>query len=153
MDFFTSVLSSLHTLPTCTCSPKSKVPAERPYSHFTGVIRKPSSRIALHARRVTMTSSPPPRLPQAGVALGFKLRGRGWPLKQPEIKQKIGVKMQTLRIITRSGVSQSSKRGGHKWLPKVARNPKFGVIFAKCAPMTPCPLLAQPLATGKRPKG
>ena len=29
--------------------------------------------------------------------------------------------------------------------PKAARNPKLGVILAKCAPMTPYPLLAQPL--------
>ena len=42
MDCFTSVLSSSHALPAYTCWPKSKVPAEGPFSHFTGVIRSPS---------------------------------------------------------------------------------------------------------------
>ena len=37
----------------------------------------------------------------------FKIRGRGWPLKQPEIK-KLGVKMQTLRVIT-SGINDPQK--------------------------------------------
>ena len=57
--------------------------------------------------------------------------------------------MQTLRVITCSGIPQSSKRRGHEWPPKAARNSKLGVIFAKCAPMTPCPLLVQPLITAQ----
>ena len=32
--------------------------------------------------------------------------------------------------------------------PKTARNPKLGVIFAKCAPMTPYSPLAQTLFMG-----
>ena len=38
MDCVTSVLSSSHALPAYTCSPKSKVPAEHPFSHFTGLL-------------------------------------------------------------------------------------------------------------------
>ena len=43
--------------------------------------------------------------------------------------KKLVVKMQTLRVITCSGIPQSSKRGGHELPPKAARNPKLGVIF------------------------
>ena len=43
MDCFTSVLSSSHALPAYMCLPKCKVPAERPFSHFTGVTRSSSS--------------------------------------------------------------------------------------------------------------
>ena len=59
--------------------------------------------------------------------------------------KKLGFKMQTLRAITCSGTPQSSKRRGHEWPPKASRNTKLGVIFAKCAPITPSPLLVQPL--------
>ena len=58
---------------------------------------------------------------------------------------KLGVKMQTLRVIMCPGIPQISKRGGHEWPQKAAKNPKLGVIFAKCALMTPCPPPAQTL--------
>ena len=38
MDCITSVLSSSNALPAYTWSPKSKVPVEHPFSHFTVVI-------------------------------------------------------------------------------------------------------------------
>ena len=41
--------------------------------------------------------------------------------------------------------SPKFKRRGSWMTPKAARNPKLGVIFAKCAPMTPWPPLALPL--------
>ena len=53
--------------------------------------------------------------------------------------------MQMLRVITCSGISHSSKWGGHEWPLKAAKNRKLGVIFAECGPMNPCPPLAQPL--------
>ena len=59
-------------------------------------------------------------------------------------RQKLRVKMQTLRVITCSGIPQSSKRGVMND-PKATRNPKLGVIFPKCALMTQCPPLAKPL--------
>ena len=34
--------------------------------------------------------------------------------------------------------------------PKATRNQKLGVIFAKCAPMIPCPPLAQPLVISSK---
>ena len=42
------------------------------------------------------------------------------------------------------GISQSSKRGVMND-PKSCQKSKLEVIFAKCAPMIPCPPLAQPL--------
>ena len=77
----------------------------------------------------------------------FLVHWLGWPLKQPEIKNW-GSKCKLWPIITCSRIPQSSKRRSHEWPPKAARNPKLGIIFAKCAPMTPCPLLVQPLGLG-----
>ena len=68
----------------------------------------------------------------SGVVLGFKIRGCGWPLKQPE--RKFGVKCRLWGFIIYPGIPLSSKRGCHKWPPKAVRNPKLGVIFEKCAP-------------------
>ena len=51
--------------------------------------------------------------------------------------------MQTLRVTACSGIPQSSKRGGHEWPPKAARNPKLGAMFLHNA--HPCLPLAQPL--------
>ena len=68
-------------------------------------------------------------------------------LKQPEVK--IGGQNANFEGHYLLRNSQSSKRGGHEWPPKAASNPKLGVIFAKCAPMTPCPLLVQPLADAR----
>ena len=58
--------------------------------------------------------------------------------------KKLVVKMQTLRVITCSGIPQSSKRGGHELPQKAARNQNLGGHFAKCAPMTPCSTPGQP---------
>ena len=64
----------------------------------------------------------------------FKIRGRGWPLKQPEIK--IGSQNANLEGHYLLRNSPKLKKRGHEWPPKAAKNPKLGVIFAKCAPMT-----------------
>ena len=41
--------------------------------------------------------------------------------------------------------SPKLKKRGHVWPQKAVRNPKLGVIIAKCTLMTLCPPLAQPL--------
>ena len=48
----------------------------------------------------------------AGVALGFKIRG--WMTSEAAREKKMGVKMQTLRVTTCSGISTNSKQGGHE---------------------------------------
>ena len=59
--------------------------------------------------------------------------------------RNLGVKMQTMRVIMYPGIPQSSKNGVMND-PKSCQKSKLEVIFAQCAPMTPCPPLAQPLA-------
>ena len=87
---------------------------------------------------------------QAGIALGFKIRGCGWPQKQPYIYKKylkIGVKMQTLRVITCSRIPQSSKRGSHeKKVPKSHQKSKIEGHFCRMCTYDPMSPLAQPLA-------
>ena len=61
-----------------------------------------------------------------GVALGFKIRGHGYDPWNSQRKKKLGV----------NELPEVQKEGS--WMtPKAARNPKLGVICAKCAPMTP----------------
>ena len=57
-------------------------------------------------------------------------------------KMRGGGKMQNLRAITCSGVSQNAKRGVMND-PKPITNQKIGGHFAKCALMTTCPPLMQ----------
>ena len=87
-----------------------------------------------------LLSLPPPPL---RVALGLEIRSRGWPLKQPEIKKMDqNANFEGHHLLRNS--PKLKKRGS--WMtPKAVRNPTLGVIFTKCVPMTPCPLLVQPL--------
>ena len=70
----------------------------------------------------------------------------------PEAARDKKIGGQNAKLWGSSGIPQSSKRGGHEWPPKAARNPKLGVIFAKCTPMTPCFFLVQPLVGGQHLK-
>ena len=49
--------------------------------------------------------------PIAGVALGFKIRGHGMTPETARNLKKMGVKMQTLRVIMCPGIPLSSKKG------------------------------------------
>ena len=70
---------------------------------------------------------------EPGVALDCKIRGRRWPLKQPEINKNWWVKMKTLRVITCSGIPQSSKRG----VMNDPKSSKIGGHFCKMCTYDP----------------
>ena len=81
---------------------------------------------------------------QARGCTRFKNQGSWMTPEAARDTKKIGGQNTDFEGHSCSGIPKI--QNGVLWMtPKAARNPKLGVILAKCAPMTPCPPLAQPL--------
>ena len=83
-----------------------------------------------------------------GVALGFKIRGHGWPLKQPEIKNR-----ESKCNLCGSLPAEKLPKVKKEWVMNDSQKPpeiqNWGSFFAKCASMTPCPPLVQSMCSHK----
>ena len=139
MDCFTSVLSSSHALPAYTCSPKSKVPAERPFSHFTEVIRSPSP-----GSHYVPDGSQWPHLPPG--CHRQKAQGLGRTVARGGTQYKSGYRDVPQTWVAKSG------RQVHQWVPFFFKNMVlWWVYFSKLPPIhVPSRFQANPPLTKKR---